>query len=132
MLLSELDMKPVFRSRKISYTRQRTQRCSFKRRKLFERSMISTSDGGIHSDVLPKSLEKVISGEGTGVAATMHQGLFLFNSSPSFVFPLFLSSSLKLYGISPLFFFFQKKISCAAKILVILCSKQGVVSSNRS
>lgn len=77
--------------------------------------MISTSDGGIHSDVLPKSLEKVISGEGTGVAATMHQGLFLFNSSTSFVFPLFLSSSLKLYGISPLFFFSKKKLAALLK-----------------
>ncbi|XXG54567.1 hypothetical protein AAC387_Pa03g2414 [Persea americana] len=71
---SELDMKPVFRSRKICYTRQRSQRCSFKRRKLFERSKISISDGVINSEVVSDSFEKGISGEETGLGATMHQG----------------------------------------------------------
>nr|XP_010937605.1 telomere repeat-binding protein 2 isoform X2 [Elaeis guineensis] len=44
---TDAEMKPVFRSRRMSCTRQRTQRSSFKRRKLFERFSISASDGGI-------------------------------------------------------------------------------------
>uniref|UniRef100_A0A1D1YLU9 Telomere repeat-binding protein 3 n=1 Tax=Anthurium amnicola TaxID=1678845 RepID=A0A1D1YLU9_9ARAE len=44
------EVKPVFRSRKMCYTRQRSQRCSFKRRKLFERGLMSTSDGTITSE----------------------------------------------------------------------------------
>ncbi|KAG1371713.1 telomere repeat-binding protein 2 [Cocos nucifera] len=46
-LSNTVEMKPVFRSRRMSCTRQRTQRSSFKRRKLFERFSISASDGGI-------------------------------------------------------------------------------------
>ncbi|XP_038989044.1 telomere repeat-binding protein 2-like isoform X2 [Phoenix dactylifera] len=44
---TDVEMKPFFRSRRMSCTRQRTQRSSFKRRKLFERCSMSASDGGI-------------------------------------------------------------------------------------
>lgn len=81
MMLPESDTKPVFHSRKICYTHQRSQRSSFKRRKHFDRSLISISDRGICSEVVSSSCEKkVIRGEATGLggARTMHQGLFLF------------------------------------------------------
>ncbi|CAA7389713.1 unnamed protein product [Spirodela intermedia] len=44
------ELKPVFRSRKMVYTRQRTQRCTFKRRKLFERVPVSMSDGTLTTE----------------------------------------------------------------------------------
>ncbi|KAK8926496.1 Telomere repeat-binding protein 3 [Platanthera zijinensis] len=43
------EIKPVFRSRKLCYTRQRTKRSSFKRSKLFEGSTFSSSNGGFRS-----------------------------------------------------------------------------------
>ncbi|XP_077238992.1 telomere repeat-binding protein 5-like [Tasmannia lanceolata] len=69
----DLGTKPVFRSSKMCYRRQRTQRCSpFKRRNLFERRSLSTSDGGISSEAISNSPEKGINGEATGLCATMH------------------------------------------------------------
>ncbi|XP_008784600.2 telomere repeat-binding protein 2 [Phoenix dactylifera] len=47
---TDVEMKSVFHSRRMPCTRQRTQRSSFKRRKLFERCSISASDGGIFRD----------------------------------------------------------------------------------
>ncbi|XP_058109614.1 telomere repeat-binding protein 2-like [Magnolia sinica] len=71
---TDSDTKPVFRSRKTCYTRQRTQRCNpFKRRRLFESRSMSTSDGGISSEGISNSPEKIINGEVTGSSPTMHR-----------------------------------------------------------
>ncbi|XP_020240782.1 telomere repeat-binding protein 3-like isoform X2 [Asparagus officinalis] len=48
---ADVEMKSSFRKRKICYTRQRTQRSSFKRRKVFQRCSISTYRAGIISEV---------------------------------------------------------------------------------
>ncbi|XP_073113229.1 telomere repeat-binding protein 5 isoform X1 [Elaeis guineensis] len=47
---TDVEMKPIFRSRRMPCRRLRTQRSSFKRKKLFERCSISASDGGIFRD----------------------------------------------------------------------------------
>ncbi|KAH0461042.1 hypothetical protein IEQ34_008617 [Dendrobium chrysotoxum] len=52
------EIKPALRSRKLSYTRQRTQRSSFKRKKLLERVSFSASNGGFCSQDVPDSLVK--------------------------------------------------------------------------
>ncbi|XP_020695415.1 telomere repeat-binding protein 2-like [Dendrobium catenatum] len=52
------EIKPALHSRKLSYTRQRTQRCSFKRKKLLERFSSSASNGGFCSQDVPDSLVK--------------------------------------------------------------------------
>lgn len=71
--LSDNEMKPVHRSRKICYTRQRTQRCSFKRRKLFERCTISASDRGMCSEGTSDSPVKGnIKLEASDSPATLH------------------------------------------------------------
>lgn len=57
MCLSDVEMKPVFRSRKVLCTRKRTQRSSFKRRKLFEHCAVSTSTGGIYGENAPNPLK---------------------------------------------------------------------------
>ncbi|XP_077232746.1 telomere repeat-binding protein 5-like [Tasmannia lanceolata] len=70
---TDLEMKPVFRSKKMCYTRQRTQSCfPFKKRKLFERCSLSTSDGGISSEGVSNSSEKGVDGNPTCLGATMH------------------------------------------------------------
>ncbi|KAJ6792491.1 telomere repeat-binding protein 2-like isoform X1 [Iris pallida] len=48
--LSSAEMKAIYRNRKLCYTRQRTQRCSFKRRKLFERRSVSASNLDIYNE----------------------------------------------------------------------------------
>ncbi|KAL5991896.1 hypothetical protein ACLOJK_012807 [Asimina triloba] len=69
---TDSDLKPVSRSRKACYTRQRTQRCNpFKRRRLFEPSSISMSDCGISGDGMCNSAEKVINGEVTDSGPNM-------------------------------------------------------------
>lgn len=45
--LSNTEMKPSFHNRKVCYTRQRTQRSAFKRRKLFQRRPMSAPNGRI-------------------------------------------------------------------------------------
>ncbi|XP_077215240.1 telomere repeat-binding protein 3-like isoform X2 [Tasmannia lanceolata] len=68
---SDLELKPIFCSRKMCYTRRRTQRCSpFKRRKLFEPRSLSNSDGAISSDDVSNSPEKGVSGEATAKGAS--------------------------------------------------------------
>ncbi|XP_020274364.1 telomere repeat-binding protein 5-like isoform X2 [Asparagus officinalis] len=52
---TDVELKPSFRSRKMCYTRQRTQRSSFKRRKLFQRRSVSASAGGIYGEGITKS-----------------------------------------------------------------------------
>ncbi|XP_042475713.1 telomere repeat-binding protein 5-like isoform X2 [Macadamia integrifolia] len=67
---SDGEMKPVHRKRKNTYTRQRSQRNSpFKKRNLFDRSTISTSDGGISSEGISNSPIKGIHGDVTGSAS---------------------------------------------------------------
>lgn len=54
----DVKVKPVFRNRKLFYTRQRTQRSSFKRKKLFDRCSLSPSCGTSRDEALLDSLEK--------------------------------------------------------------------------
>ncbi|KAG9454661.1 hypothetical protein H6P81_007565 [Aristolochia fimbriata] len=69
---SDSETKPIFRSRKICYTRQRTQRGStFKRRKLYERCSISTSVRSNSSDGIYISPEKGSNGEPVSACAAM-------------------------------------------------------------
>jgi hypothetical protein len=46
LILSDVERKPSFRNKKMHYTRQRTQRSTFKRRKLFDRHAVLTSELG--------------------------------------------------------------------------------------
>ncbi|XP_008777072.1 telomere repeat-binding protein 5-like isoform X2 [Phoenix dactylifera] len=57
-VFSRTEMKPASHSRKICYTRRRTQRPSFKTGKVFEHCSISPSDGGISSKGFCNSFEK--------------------------------------------------------------------------
>ncbi|KAJ4979452.1 hypothetical protein NE237_010232 [Protea cynaroides] len=71
---SDGEMKPIHYNRKSSYTRQRSQRnFPFKKRKLFDGSSISTSDGGISSEGISSSPIKGIHGDLTGSGATVHE-----------------------------------------------------------
>ncbi|KAF8402931.1 hypothetical protein HHK36_011024 [Tetracentron sinense] len=71
-LKDDEEMKAVYRNRKICYTRQRSQRnLSCKRRKLFNRSSVLTSDG-ISSEGISSSPEKGINGDATGSGVKMH------------------------------------------------------------
>ncbi|XP_068635647.1 telomere repeat-binding protein 5-like [Aristolochia californica] len=70
---SDSETKPVVRSRKMCYARQRTQRGStFKRRKLYERCSISTSVRSNSNDGIYISAEKGSNGEPVGSFATMN------------------------------------------------------------
>jgi hypothetical protein len=44
LILSDVERKPSFRNKKMHYTRQRTQRSTFKRRKMFDRHSVIASD----------------------------------------------------------------------------------------
>ncbi|XP_068668515.1 telomere repeat-binding protein 5-like [Aristolochia californica] len=69
---SDSETKPVFRSRKMCYTRQRTQRGStFKRRKLYERYSISTSVRSNSNDGIYTSPGKGSNGKHVGSFATV-------------------------------------------------------------
>lgn len=46
LIPSDVERKPSFRSKKMHYTRQRTQRSTFKRRKLFDRHAVLASEFG--------------------------------------------------------------------------------------
>ncbi|KAJ4970447.1 hypothetical protein NE237_003546 [Protea cynaroides] len=71
---SDEETKPVHRSRKSSYTRQRSQRnFPLKKRKLFDGSSISTSDGGISSEGVSNSPIKGIHKDVMGSGATVHE-----------------------------------------------------------
>lgn len=79
MILSDMERKPAFYGKEscYSYRRQRTQRCSpFKRRKLFKRSLISTSGRGVSGEG-DNSPEKNSNGEVVGLGATLHGGQIL-------------------------------------------------------
>ncbi|URE15225.1 SANT [Musa troglodytarum] len=53
----DVEQKPALRGKRMCYTRQRTQRSSFKRRKLFEHCPLTTYDGGIYGEGLSKMSE---------------------------------------------------------------------------
>ncbi|KAJ0979520.1 hypothetical protein J5N97_014994 [Dioscorea zingiberensis] len=70
---TDAEMKPFFRSRKLCYTRQRTQRSSFKRRKMLECYPISASAGGIKEECMPVSVgNHAFKAEGSHSSATLH------------------------------------------------------------
>jgi hypothetical protein len=46
LIPSDVERKPSFRNKKMHYTRQRTQRSTFKRRKLFDRHAVLASEFG--------------------------------------------------------------------------------------
>ncbi|KAA8543860.1 hypothetical protein F0562_021963 [Nyssa sinensis] len=67
------EIKPVCCSRKNCYKRQRSQRdYPFKKRKLYARSSVSNSDGGICSEDISSSPGKGINGVASGLGTTMH------------------------------------------------------------
>ncbi|XP_009409515.2 telomere repeat-binding protein 5 [Musa acuminata AAA Group] len=53
----DVEQKPALRGKRMCYTRQRTQRSSFKRRKLFDHCPVSPYDGGIYGEGLSKMSE---------------------------------------------------------------------------
>ncbi|XP_072997638.1 telomere-binding protein 1-like isoform X1 [Typha latifolia] len=55
---NDVEMRSAFRNKKMFYTRQRTQRNTFKRRKLFEHRLISPSDEEIFGQGMHKSAAK--------------------------------------------------------------------------
>ncbi|KAJ8471548.1 hypothetical protein OPV22_025891 [Ensete ventricosum] len=50
----DVEQKPALRGKRMCYTRQRTQRSSFKRRKLFDHCPVLAYDGGIYGEGLSK------------------------------------------------------------------------------
>ncbi|THU60583.1 hypothetical protein C4D60_Mb07t14310 [Musa balbisiana] len=53
----DVEQKPALRGKRMCYTRQRTQRSSFKRRKLFDHCPVSPYDGGIYVKLSIKSFK---------------------------------------------------------------------------
>ncbi|KAK1312919.1 Telomere repeat-binding protein 3 [Acorus calamus] len=73
--LSNSGMKPVYRWKKMCYTRQRTghQTCApFKKRKLVGTCSTSTSEGGMSSEYVLSPAEKFIKGEASDSIASVH------------------------------------------------------------
>lgn len=58
MPFPDVQRKPFLHDKKMCYTRQRTQRSYFKRRKLFERSSVSASNGGFFRMKVSNMCEK--------------------------------------------------------------------------
>ncbi|XVE69206.1 hypothetical protein DITRI_Ditri09bG0133200 [Diplodiscus trichospermus] len=68
-------IKPPYRKRKVYHNYDRCQYDSLcKRRKFFDRSSIVTYDGGISSESVSNSPEKVMNGDKSSSAATSHGG----------------------------------------------------------
>ncbi|XVF23915.1 hypothetical protein REPUB_Repub13aG0081300 [Reevesia pubescens] len=66
-------IKPLYRKRKTYYNYDRCQYDTlYKRRKFFDRSSIVTSDGGISSESVTNSPEKVMNGDKSSSAAMLH------------------------------------------------------------
>ncbi|CAL9777263.1 unnamed protein product [Musa acuminata subsp. burmannicoides] len=80
MLQDDVDQKPALRGKRMCYTRQRTQRSSFKRRKLFYNCSVSASDGGIYSEGVSNICEK---GRIKLETNDLHATWFGANSAPS-------------------------------------------------
>lgn len=75
--ISDVEQKPALRGKRMCYTRQRTQRSSFKRRKLFDHCPVSPYDGGIYGEGLSKMSENSrIKLETDDSHATLCGGLF--------------------------------------------------------
>ncbi|KAK1299166.1 Telomere repeat-binding protein 3 [Acorus calamus] len=75
--LSNSGMKPVYRWKKMCYTRQRAghQPCApFKKRKLVGTCSTSTSEGGMSSEYVSSPAEKIIKGEASDSIASIHGG----------------------------------------------------------
>jgi hypothetical protein len=71
---SDVDRKPSFRNKKMHYTRQRTQRSTFKRRKLFDRhSVLASEFGTAHG----KGNTKKVTGRDSHAVSL--EGLFKFH-----------------------------------------------------
>ncbi|CAA7392750.1 unnamed protein product [Spirodela intermedia] len=68
------DVKPLFYSRKMCYKRQRTQKFSFKRKKLFQRGSISSCDLPYNGEGLSCSPEIHIKGEASSSETGVHGG----------------------------------------------------------
>ncbi|KAJ7980839.1 Telomere repeat-binding protein [Quillaja saponaria] len=67
------DLKPIYRNRKNSYKRLRSQmNVPFKKRKLFYGNYVSNSDGCIRSDGISCSAEKGSNGDASGSSAKIH------------------------------------------------------------
>lgn len=71
-------MKPAFHRLKFCYTRRRTQRYSFKRRKVFGHRSMPPSDGGIGSKGFCDSSEKEINYKTNNSHAALHGGMSLY------------------------------------------------------
>ncbi|MCL7022966.1 hypothetical protein MKW94_007664 [Papaver nudicaule] len=74
------DIKPVSRSKNVFYTRQRSLRNTFKRRK-FEKRVVSTSDEGVSSDVISNSPKNGKNGNPKNLVSTTHGGSGVSSSS---------------------------------------------------
>ncbi|KAG1337866.1 telomere repeat-binding protein 2 [Cocos nucifera] len=69
---TDVETKPDFHSLKFCYTRRRTQRYSFKRRRVFEHRLTSPSDGGISSKGSCSSSENEINYKTNNSHAALH------------------------------------------------------------
>ncbi|XP_022765135.1 telomere repeat-binding protein 3 isoform X2 [Durio zibethinus] len=65
-------IKPLYRKRKTYYNYDRCQYDTYKRRKFFDRSSIVTYDGGISSESVSNSPEKVMNGDKSSSAAMLN------------------------------------------------------------
>uniref|UniRef100_A0A5B7AQG3 Putative telomere repeat-binding protein 5 n=1 Tax=Davidia involucrata TaxID=16924 RepID=A0A5B7AQG3_DAVIN len=69
----DAEINPVYRTRKNGYKRQRSQRdYPFKKRKFYDRSSVSNSDGGICNEGISTSPGKGFSGVASGLGTKMH------------------------------------------------------------
>ncbi|THU70072.1 hypothetical protein C4D60_Mb08t21190 [Musa balbisiana] len=80
MLQDDVEQKPALRGKRMCYTRQRTQRSSFKRRKLFYNCSVSASDGGVYNEGVSNIREK---GRIKLETDDLHATWFGANSAPS-------------------------------------------------
>ena len=78
LIPSDVERKPSFRNKKMHYTRQRTQRSTFKRRKLFDRHAVLASEFGRANG---KGNSKATGRDSHAVSL---EGLFYFHTGFSF------------------------------------------------
>lgn len=75
--LVDRDMRPMYHGRKNGYKRQRSQMTvPFKKRRLFDRSTVGKSDGGITSESFFDSGKKGITGNAPASCSKMQGGHF--------------------------------------------------------
>lgn len=76
-MILDRNLKPICRSRKGYYKRQRSQmNIPFKKRKIFERSAVSNADQWISCEGKSDSSEKRINGDASGSCMATHGGPF--------------------------------------------------------